>query len=738
MATSIDIRQVIDLPEGQDLDLYTVVVTKTTADGTVTGARIPLAQIMGGITPEPEPEPEPDPMLRLGADGAGFDIGPDGLPLPGQTITVTLEKRDIEGVVKWTINRDISIPEDATEVVISGDRRISLEVENVAPPLDVRLSETNYNGWSYFVTPSGEVINVTSGAERKELESAPEGTPGVKVTTDADDFPSTEFDNDYPPAAFYYSEGPEAQHLVKSGSDTRVYVRADVHGLFNMEHNDHALMTYFMGMSSSGADDEGNQVMSLQHIILSRLDRVREGVYSAILTFSAGELDQDGSFPFNYGIVPGYILPVNDPVKAGTRSGFTLDGMTFISVTDNLEAFAGIGLEDEEAIKAFLDAQDHHDGTFTAVGALPDPVIGTDAIVITVEAGGLEDTIELPVSVVTPEKDLVLEAHPTTLLKDAEGRPLIVQAAVVRAFPKGLEGSIRWTDNIGLNIAEGARKAVISASMLAKVESIKSILESTYVTTVKTEPGSSWWTKTGNSGEYSIGYVSTEGEEEIRSLFQQGGISLQDEVPLLPRGLEGEISTSFTILSQLDGSPLAVSGGKALVYIRAEFNNPTNIPMSSMFCLVNVRKVADGQAPGEASTTSILTRMHALNDRECSCVVTIDPGTFSTNTETAPIQFTDCMILPVNDPTLEGRKAKYNLSKVNVIPYNAHADRLAEVGVTDAYEMEMFFDTSDMGYSTFTAEGLVRNPAIDGTDIAITASVGGVTKSVMIPFKTAD
>lgn len=96
------------------------------------------------------------------------------------------------------------------------------------------------------------------------------------------------------------------------------------------------------------------------------------------------------------------------------------------------------------------------------------------------------------------------------------------------------------------------------------------------------------------------------------------------------------------------------------------------------------------------------------------------------------------MILPVNDPALEGRKAKYNLNKVTVIPYNAHADGLAEIGVTDAYEMETFFDSSDMGYSSFTAEGLVRNPAVDGTDIAITASIGGVTKSVMIPFETAD
>lgn len=50
----------------------------------------------------------------------------------------------------------------------------------------------------------------------------------------------------------------------------------------------------------------------------------------------------------------------------------------------------------------------------------------------------------------------------------------------------------------------------------------------------------------------------------------------------------------------------------------------------------------------------------------------------------------------------------------------------------------MQFNSLKRLYSSFTAEGLVRNPAVDGTDIAITASIGGVTKSVMIPFETAD
>ena len=35
-------------------------------------------------------------------------------------------------------------------------------------------------------------------------------------------------------------------------------------------------------------------------------------------------------------------------------------------------------------------------------------------------------------------------------------------------------------------------------------------------------------------------------------------------------------------------------------------------------------------------------------------------------------------------------------------------------------------------------DGFVRNPAIDGTNISISASVDGITKSVMIPFVVGD
>ncbi len=743
MATSIDIRQIIDLPEDGELELYSVAVTRTAADGTVTGARIPLAQIVGasgGTTPEPGPGPEqkPDPMLKLSADGTGFRIGPDGLPLPGQTITVSLERRDISGKVVWTINRDISIPEDATEVVISGDRAISIELENVAPPMDLRATETSYHGWNYIVTATGESLFVSSPEEAELMETIPEENAMTKVTVDGEDHPGMEFDDDNPPGLFYYNESAGAQHLVRSASDTRVYVRVDVHGMFNMEHNDHAVMTYFMCMSSGGTDEEGNQEISLQHIILGKLTKVREGVYSAILAFSAGELDQDGAYPFNYLIAPGYILPVNDPTKAGGRGGFTIDGLTFISVTNNLEGFTMLGLDDEERIKAFLDAQDHHDGVFTAVGALPAPVIGTDAITISVEADGLEDSIELPVSVVEPARDLVLEAHPASLLKDTDGRPLIGQAAVVRAFPQGLDGRIAWSDNIGLDISEDARKVVISTSLLRSIGTVENIINSPYYTSVGTKPGSSWWMNTGSSGNFLMRHVSSDGEDTLREIFQSGGIRLQDEVPLLPTGLECEVSTSFNLLSGLDGSPMATSDATGMLYIRVRFYSLENASTSGMYCLLNVKVVAEGQDHGEVTATPILTRMHRIDDSECSCIVTLAPGTFQTNSGTPPIQLRDCMILPTNDPGREGRMAKYNIGQVHVIPLMPYAGEFAEIGVSSEYEIEAFLDSSEMSSGSFTPKGFVRNPAIDGTNISISASVDGITKSVMIPFVTED
>lgn len=735
MASSIDIREIIDLPQEEDVSLYTVVVTRTGADGTVTGARIPLAQIVGvsGGT-----EPEPNPVLKLSADGVGFQIGPDGLPLLGQTITVSLEKKDISDKVVWTINRDITIPEDATEVVISGDKEISIGLENVAPAMGVRFTETSYHGWYYNVTATGEALFVNAEMEAEMREEADLDDSSYKVTMDSEDIPSMEMDNDNPPAIFYYCEGPSAQHLVRSDSATRVYVRADVHGLFNMEHNDHALCIYFIAMSAGGMDEEGNQIPTLQHTMMACLDRVREGVYSAVLTFYAGELSQGDEWPFNYLIAGGYIMPVNDPTKAGTRGGFTLDGLTFISVTNNMTAFAEIGLDDEEKIKSFLDAQDYHEGAFTAIGALPDPVIGDDPITITVEADGVEDSIELPVTVSTPVKDLVLEVHPTSLVKGADGVPLIGQAAVVRAFEEGVEGSIVWSDNIGLDIREGAHKVVISTSLMRSIGSISNTLKSIYTTSSSSQPESSWWTNSGDYGRYQVKHVSEDGEAVLRGEFQEAGVALLDDVPLLPTGLEGESSTSFNLLSGLDGSPLALSGTPSMLYLRARFNSIENVSISDMYCILNVRIVGDGQDRGEVTPTSILAKMHRVGDFECSCVVTLDAGTFATNTETPPIQLTDCMVLPRNDVSMEGKFARYSLNQLFLIPIMAHADALSEIGVSSADEVEAFFDSSKMESSSFTPKGLVRNPAIDGTNISLTASVDGITKSVMIPFVTED
>lgn len=141
---------------------------------------------------------------------------------------------------------------------------------------------------------------------------------------------------------------------------------------------------------------------------------------------------------------------------------------------------------------------------------------------------------------------------------------------------------------------------------------------------------------------------------------------------------------------------------------------------------------------GEVTATPILTRMHRIDDSECSCIDPLAPGTFQTNPGTPPVQLRDCMILPTNDPGHEGRMAKYSIGQVHVIPLMPYAGELAEIGVSSEYEIEAFLDSSEMSSGSFTPKGFVRNPAIDGTNISIGASVDGITKSVMIPFVVGD